>query len=82
LHSQKLFWLRSILKGGYPEKMDVFVDPEICISCGTCIDLCPEVYDWDDDGRAKAIEEEVPDELEDSAREALESCPVDAIQES
>lgn len=62
--------------------MEVFVDPDLCISCGTCIDLCPEIYDWDEDGKAKAIEEEVPEELEDCAKEAVESCPVDAIKES
>ena len=59
--------------------MDVYVDPDICISCGTCIDLCPEIYDWDDEGKAQATSDEVPEDLEECAQEALESCPVDAI---
>jgi ferredoxin len=62
--------------------MDVYVDPEICISCGTCIDLCPEIYDWDDEGKAQAVGDGIPEELEDCAQEALESCPVEAIQQT
>jgi ferredoxin len=61
--------------------MKVKVDPELCIACGNCISLAPEIYDWDDDGKAKAIEEEVPDDQEDEAKEGLESCPTDAIKE-
>ncbi len=62
--------------------MEVFVDPDICISCGTCIDICPEVYDWDDSGKARNQLDEVPATLEDCAREGLESCPVEAIKEA
>ncbi len=61
--------------------MKVYVDPELCISCGTCVDLCPEVYDWNEDGKAQSTDEEVSEEAEDCAQEALESCPVDAIKQ-
>jgi ferredoxin len=61
--------------------MEIRVDPEICISCGACIDVCPDVYDWDDNGKAHNQVEEVPSNLVDCAREGLESCPVDAIKE-
>lgn len=61
--------------------MKVKVDPDLCISCGACVSTCPDVYDWDDEGKAKAVVDEVPDDLEDEAREALESCPTDAIAE-
>ncbi|AVX20000.1 MAG: ferredoxin [Bacillota bacterium] len=61
--------------------MKVKVDPDLCISCGACVSTCPDVYDWDDEGKAKAIVDEVPDDLEDEAREALENCPTDAIAE-
>jgi ferredoxin len=62
--------------------MEVQVDPEICISCGTCVDLCPDIFDWDDDGKAKAVIDEVPEEKEDCARETVDSCPVEAIKET
>ncbi|HBG23096.1 MAG: ferredoxin [Syntrophaceticus sp.] len=58
---------------------EVYVDPGICISCGTCIDMCPEIYDWDDEGKAEVVDE-VSNNLEECAQEALESCPVEAIK--
>lgn len=61
--------------------MKVFVDQDLCISCGLCIDICPAVFDWNDDGKADAIVDEVPADAEDDAREALESCPSEAIKE-
>ncbi|MHB1419666.1 MAG: ferredoxin [Bacillota bacterium] len=59
--------------------MKVSVDQDLCISCGNCIDTCPEVFDWNDEGTAEPTVEEVPDELEEKALEATESCPTDAI---
>lgn len=61
--------------------MKVHVDPDVCIACGACISVASEVYGWDEDGKAKAIKEEVPNENEDAAREGLESCPTEAIKE-
>ena len=34
--------------------MKVVVDPDLCIECGACIDTCPEVFDWNDEGKAEA----------------------------
>ncbi|MHB1126223.1 MAG: ferredoxin [Bacillota bacterium] len=59
--------------------MKVSVDQDLCISCGNCIDICPEVFDWNDEGIAEPTVEPVPDELEEKAEEASESCPTDAI---
>lgn len=61
--------------------MKVHVDPDLCISCGACVDTCPEVFDWNDEGIAEEQVDEVPEELEDLVREAVESCPTDAIIE-
>lgn len=55
------------------------VDKDLCISCGLCIETCPDVFDWGDDGKAEAIDDEVPEEFEDEVNEAAEGCPVDAI---
>lgn len=59
--------------------MKAFVDKDICIGCGACTGICPEVFDMDDDGLAIAIKEELKNELEDSAAEAQDGCPVSAI---
>lgn len=61
--------------------MRVEVDPELCISCGACIDTCPEIFDWSEEDKATAIQDEVPDELEECAQEAIEGCPTEAIRE-
>lgn len=61
--------------------MKVYVDQDLCIACGTCIDLAPDVFDWDDEGLARVTVEEVPEDLEDAARESVESCPTEAIKE-
>ena len=52
---------------------------ENCIGCGSCTAVCPEVFDLNADGVAENIIGEVPAELEEAAKEAAESCPVDAI---
>lgn len=61
--------------------MRVEVDPELCISCGACIDTCPEIFEWGEDDKAVASEDDVPDELEACVHEAVEGCPTEAIRE-
>ena len=61
--------------------MKLKVDKEKCIGCGQCVSICEEVFDFDDDGQAKVITNEVSKELEESASTALESCPTNAIVE-
>ncbi len=58
--------------------MNAKVDPDLCIACGICPDLCPEVFELSGD-IAIVIVDPVPPEAEASCREAMESCPVDAI---
>jgi len=52
---------------------------DACTACGICIDTCPEVFAYGDDGLAHAIVPEVPPAFEARAREACESCPAEAI---
>ena len=59
--------------------MRYFVN-ENCIGCGLCADTCPDVFKLGDEGFAVAIDSDAPDEAKDSAEEALENCPVNAIE--
>lgn len=52
---------------------------ENCIGCGACTAVCPDVFELNDEGLAENIIGDVPAELADSAKEAMESCPVEAI---
>lgn len=59
--------------------MKANVDKDVCIGCGLCPSICPEVFDMDDDGKAKAVVSEVASAAQDETREAADSCPVGAI---
>lgn len=51
-----------------------------CISCGLCEQLCPQVFELKHH-KAEAIEGDVPEECVDDAVGAMDSCPVEAIEE-
>ncbi|MFZ7131601.1 MAG: ferredoxin [Eubacteriales bacterium] len=59
--------------------MKAIVDKDLCIGCGLCPEICSEVFEMDDDGKAIASDMEIPDELQDDAQDAASQCPVDAI---
>ena len=57
------------------------VKKDACIGCGLCTSLASEVFGFGDDGLAEnVLGEEVPAGLEDSVKEAADSCPVAAIE--
>ena len=58
----------------------VRVDKDVCIGCGVCNATCPEVFDWDDDGKMTVVVDEVPAELEQTVEDAANDCPVQAIE--
>lgn len=57
----------------------VRIDKDACIGCGLCNSICPEVFDWDDDGKMKTIVDEIPAGLEELVEESVVSCPTAAI---
>ena len=61
--------------------MKVKVNQEKCIGCGACPSLVPDVFDFNDDGLAHVITDTVPKDLEDDVKDALNNCPVEAIEE-
>ena len=61
--------------------MKLKVNKEKCIGCRQCVSICDEVFDFDDDNLAKVIVETIPEDKEEDATTALESCPTGAIEE-
>ncbi len=63
--------------------MKVTVSQEGCIGCGMCIDICPEVFKYNDDFKSEvipeALSENMPEDLKAKIVESKEACPVDAI---
>lgn len=45
-----------------------------------CVDVCPELFKLNDDYKSECINSEVSKELTDKAQEAVEVCPVEAIE--
>ena len=52
------------------------VAKENCISCGTCIAVCPKGAAWDEDGKAKIIDSA---QIEKCGGKTI--CPYEAIKE-
>jgi len=61
--------------------MKVEVIDNVCVSCGMCINTCPDVFEWGNDDKAVAKVPEVPSGMEDLAHEAVDGCPTGAIKE-
>lgn len=61
--------------------MRVKVVKDNCIGCGACQAIAPNVFELGDDGLSKAIVNPVPEADEDDCKEAIDSCPTDAIKE-
>lgn len=59
--------------------MKAYVDDGLCIGCGTCPEVCPEVFHMTDEGIAHAIDGNIPESVYGKAKKAEESCPVEAI---
>ena len=54
------------------------VDKDKCIGCGTCVAIAAKSFKLTDDGKAIFIEP--PGDEEAKIQEAIDSCPVAAIE--
>jgi ferredoxin len=53
------------------------VDNDLCIGCGSCVEVCPEVFELRDD-KAWVIGPDKCDTCD--CKEAADICPVEAIK--
>jgi ferredoxin len=53
------------------------VDWDTCVGCGSCVELCPEVFEVRDDEKAYIIGGDKCNTC--SCQEAADICPVQAI---
>ena len=60
--------------------MKVYVDHDLCIGCGLCAGIEPNVFQMNDDNLAEVIAETTPQTV-NTVAEAIDSCPVSAISQ-
>lgn len=60
--------------------MQAFVDQDMCIGCGLCVDLEPDVFRMNGDARAEGYSA-TTDETKENVAQAIDMCPVSAIEE-
>ena len=58
--------------------MNFKVNQDLCIGCGACEEICPEVFELVDD-KSQVKLNPVPEEFKESALDAENGCPVEAI---
>mgnify|MGYP003825448269 FL=1 len=58
-------------------KKGAYVDPNICIGCTLCNQICPAVYEMQDDGKSKAVNPTA--DTEEKIQQSIDACPVTAI---
>lgn len=58
--------------------MKARVDKDLCTGCGLCMDICPEVFEFD--GSLAVVKTNpIPPASESACRDAANGCPVTAI---
>lgn len=62
----------------------VIVNKDKCISCGACVGLVDEVFEFGDDDLAQVKDninfEDIDKDLEEAVKDAMEGCPTEAIE--
>lgn len=53
---------------------------ENCIACGLCVSICPEVFELSGEGVSHVKQQPKSKDEEERAEQALNDCPVDAIE--
>lgn len=59
--------------------MRAIVNPEVCIGCTLCTQVCPEVFRMEGE-KAVAFTPTIPEGVKETCSNTAEQCPVGAIR--
>lgn len=59
--------------------MKVHADRDVCIQAGNCVMAADNLFDQDDDGIVVVLVDDIPDDEQGRAREAVKLCPSQAL---
>lgn len=57
--------------------MAIIIDENECIGCETCVELCPDVFEMNEESEKAKVK--VPESDLECVDEAIDSCPSEAI---
>jgi ferredoxin len=60
--------------------MKAHVDLDLCIGCGICPDVAPQIFEMGSDDKAHVILDPIPEEMHAICRDACDQCPQAAIE--
>jgi ferredoxin len=60
--------------------MKARVDMDLCIGCGICPDVAPQVFEMGADDKAYTKVDPIPDDLQAACKDARDQCPQAAIE--
>ena len=62
--------------------MKVNVIQDKCIGCGNCVALTEgQIFDFNEEGLAETITDIIPEDMKETAKDAINQCPTEAITE-
>ncbi len=56
----------------------VYIETEECVGCESCVEMCPDVFGFDDDNEKAFVKMEQGGD-EACIQEAIETCPSECI---
>lgn len=51
-----------------------------CIGCGLCVNICPNVFKFNDDGKSEVVSNDI-ENFRSELEECIKMCPTGAIEE-
>jgi len=60
--------------------MKITIDKELCIGCGTCEALAPDVFSMNEEGKAELKKGFDEEKNKDAINQTVETCPVNAVK--